>query len=551
MPRRDLTEEGSYMISLLLGSIVEKKDLSVRRNASLRTLIELMNKNDKGVVVVLAGRKPLGILTERDIVELLFNGVDLDETAEQHARKHLITTKSDRTIGYALNLMIDNNIRRMIVLDEENDFLGVITQKDMLRHLENDFYRAAIRVRHLLDRLQPLISAPPDAALNDVLKIIVKHKISSVPLVKSGRAVGIITEKDIIKLAARRVPLARKVSGYMSKPVIAVDPATTLVDVVAAMNDRDIRRVVVNDEEGRALGIITIKDVLRNLEGDYSEFLERKLRHAKDVLNLLPEMMIEVSDARKEHLVAWVNEMVLTRFGRKLIDRPVTRLIPVKTWEKICSGLRRSGTVEDVRFRKDSQIYELSGFFIKTDGKAERGRIQLIIRDITEDIRLSTTDPLTGLYNRRFIHEFLVKEIERSKRLDKSFSVVILDLDDFKRLNDTYGHPAGDAVLRTIAQMITDNVRRADIAGRYGGEEFIVIMPESASGIASYAAERLRSRIEQQAIELPKKKRASLTASFGVATFPQDGTSPDDLLVAADDRLYRAKREGKNRVVFE
>ncbi|MBI3592107.1 MAG: GGDEF domain-containing protein [Nitrospirae bacterium] len=537
------------MISLLLESIVEKKNLYIKKNSSLRDLIDLMNKNQKGVVVVLDGKRPVGILTERDLIEILFNEVDLDERADKYTRKTLITTKGDRTIGHALNLMLENNIRRMIVVDDENNFLGIITQKDMLRHLEEDFYRSTIRVKQILEKLRLLVSASPDNTLHEVLKRMFKNKISAVPIVEGGKAVGIITEKDIIKLAGKRVSLEKNVSRYMSRPVITSGLETPLVAVVKVMNDSIIRRVVIEDKAGSAIGIVTIRDVLKSLEGDYSEFLERKLKHAKDVLNLLPEMLIEVSDTGKEHLVIWANEKAINRFGKKILDRPITEFIPAKTWEKVYSILYKSHKIEDVRFKKNDEVYELSGFFIKTDGKLERGRTHLIVMDITEDIKLSTTDPLTGLYNRRFTNEVLMKEIERSKRLNKKFSIVICDLDDFKRLNDNYGHLSGDEVLRSIAKLMTENTRKLDIVGRYGGEEFVIIMPETARGISFHVSDRLRDKIEHKEITLSKRRKVKITASFGIATIPEDGMSPDDLLITADDRLYKAKREGKNKVV--
>lgn len=537
------------MISLLLKDIAEKKNLYIQNNASLRKSVELMNKNQKGVVVVLDGQKPAGILTERDIIVFLHNEISLSENAREYARKPLITTRGDRTIGYALNLMIENNIRRVVVVDESGNFMGVVTQKDMLRHLEDDFYLSAIKVKHIRESLKPLISVDPADFLREILDRMVKNKISAVPVVKDKKAVGIITEKDILRLAGRRVSLKSPVVKHMSKPVITAMLDTALVDVVKKMNRNNIRRVVIRNRERTALGIVTIRDVLKNLEGDYSKFLERKLKHTKDILNLLPEMLIEVADTRKEQLIIWANEKVMKRFGKRIIDKRITEFIPPNTWEKIYGALLKSGKIENIKYKKDEGIYELSGFFIRTEGRVEKGRVQLIVRDITEEIKMSVTDPLTSLYNRRFINEFLIKELERSKRLRKHFSIAIVDLDDFKKLNDTYGHLAGDIVLKAVSGLMTAGTRKVDLAGRYGGEEFVIIMPETAKNTALQAADRLRAKIENETIPISKRRKVKITASFGIATFPEDGASTDDLLITADDRLYKAKREGKNRVV--
>jgi diguanylate cyclase (GGDEF)-like protein len=543
-------EGRNYLISLLLKNIVQKENFYVQSHTSLRNLIDLMNRNQKGVVVVLEDKRPVGILTERDVVEILYRGISLDERVDTYAKKKLVMTRGDRTIGYALNLTIENNIRRVIVVDESDNFLGIITQQDLLKYLEEDFYRSTIKVKHILEKLGYLISVSPDDSLKDVLQKMVENRISAVSVIKDEMPVGIITEKDILKLVSREVSLEEKVSRYMSYPPITAGLDTTLVDVVKIMNERDIRRVIIVNNEGLAVNMLTIRDVLRNLEGDYNKFLERKLKSAKDILNLLPEMLIEVTDTGKEQIIIWANEKVLSKFGKEIIDKPVTDFIPQESWEKVQENIRKLNKIENIKLKKGNEIYELSGFFIPTEGKIERGRYQLIIRDITEDVQLSTTDPLTTIYNRRFINEFLMKEIERSKRSKKHFSIVICDIDNFKAINDTYGHLSGDIVLKTFSQLLSNNIRNLDVVGRYGGDEFVIILPEATNEIARNVIERLKLKIEGMEIEVPKEDRVKITASFGISTFPEDGISSDDLLVVSDERLYKAKSWGKNKVVF-
>ena len=162
---------------------------------------------------------------------------------------------------------------------------------------------------------------------------------------------------------------------------------------------------------------------------------------------------------------------------------------------------------------------------------------------------LSIRDPLTNLYNRRYLMEFLYKELEKSKRLDRYLSIIMLDLDDFKKINDVYGHQMGDLCLKTLADVIIGNTRDMDVAGRYGGEEFIIVLPDTDKGNALSVANRLRSAIK--GIKIPSSNGfITLSASFGVASFPEDGINIDDLIKVADDRTYEAKRSGKDRVVL-
>jgi diguanylate cyclase (GGDEF)-like protein len=162
--------------------------------------------------------------------------------------------------------------------------------------------------------------------------------------------------------------------------------------------------------------------------------------------------------------------------------------------------------------------------------------------------RLSVTDRLTELYNHGYFLQRLEEEINRSDRFSHCMSLIMLDIDDFKEFNDSYGHPRGDDVLRSVSATIRGNLREMDIAARYGGEEFVVVLPETDSSGACAVAERIRSGIGG-VDEVPDGYGAHRrTVSIGVATFPQDGRSARELLEAADAAMYVAKRAGKNRV---
>ncbi|MDY6990601.1 MAG: diguanylate cyclase [Thermodesulfobacteriota bacterium] len=537
--------------NLFLHDIVAHNNMWVEADATLRHLFLLMQENKKGVVVVLKEGMPIGILTERDVVNLLYKGVNFDEKAQLFARKPLIVITGMRTISYALSLMVENNIRRLVVVDRDGGFLGVVTQGEVLDHLEEDFYRSTLKVKHIVDQLRDLVGGAQDDTIRAVLEKMVEHNIGAVPILENGMATGIITEKDVLNLANKDISLDHHAGRHMSSPAICATLETKLIDVVKMLGSKDIRRVVVQGAEAEAVGVITERDLVRNLEGDYNEFLERKLRYTKEVLNLLPEMLIELLDTGDEQLVVWANEKVVSVFGRQIIDRPVTDLVPWEKWRDIYPALIEQNKIEEVRFKRDHSLYEFSGFYLPLDRATEKGRIEMFLRDITEEVMLATTDPLTKIYNRRYMNEFLAKETERSRRSKKEFAVILADVDDFKRINDTYGHLSGDFVLKKIVDGMIRGTREYDIVGRYGGEEFLIIMPEIEKSAAVHVAERMRRSIETQQIELSDGERVTVTVSFGIAGFDEDGSSPEDLLIKADERLYKAKWQGKNRVVFQ
>jgi polar amino acid transport system substrate-binding protein len=157
--------------------------------------------------------------------------------------------------------------------------------------------------------------------------------------------------------------------------------------------------------------------------------------------------------------------------------------------------------------------------------------------------RIAAEDSLTGLYNRRKINELIQHEIERSERYQKGFSVIIMDIDYFKRVNDRHGHLAGDELLKMLAQILLDTIRHTDEVGRWGGEEFVVLCPETNNEGASSLADKIRQKIEHSTFNAYGKQ----TASFGIACY-QEGDTIDNIISHADEALYMAKNAGRNRV---
>ena len=169
-------------------------------------------------------------------------------------------------------------------------------------------------------------------------------------------------------------------------------------------------------------------------------------------------------------------------------------------------------------------------------------------RDFEQQYKLATTDGLTDLYNHRYFQEQMRMQIENSKRYETEFSLIILDIDFFKKFNDTFGHQAGDAVLRQVAQTLKRNVRATDIVCRYGGEEMSIILPNTGKDVAYSTAEKICKRVSDNKFRLIGDKEVTVTISLGVSTYPYDGNTASELIEAADKRLYNAKHNGRNQV---
>jgi diguanylate cyclase (GGDEF)-like protein/PAS domain S-box-containing protein len=185
-----------------------------------------------------------------------------------------------------------------------------------------------------------------------------------------------------------------------------------------------------------------------------------------------------------------------------------------------------------------------------TTAVCEQISLALANLKLRETLRLqSIRDQLTGLFNRRYLEESLERELRRAARKQRTLGAIMLDIDHFKRFNDEFGHDAGDAVLRALGKLLLHGVRGEDIACRYGGEEFTLILPEADAATARGRADELRQAASQLYLEYEGRNLGSIELSFGVAVFPDNAGSADSLLRAADEALGRAKRGGRNRVV--
>lgn len=191
----------------------------------------------------------------------------------------------------------------------------------------------------------------------------------------------------------------------------------------------------------------------------------------------------------------------------------------------------------------DGEVSQLTGVFNDMVRRLRDGRAELE--------RLSVTDDLTGLANRRQLDDELAREVQRSERHAHPFAVLMLDVDRFKVFNDTHGHPAGDAVLEQLAQILRDSAREVDTAARYGGEEFFLILPETSVDGAVAIAERIRARTEAHRFAIDGvAAEVTVTVSIGCAVFPDHARTPEALIEAADQALYRSKQGGRNRVTL-
>ncbi|MCP4409238.1 MAG: sensor domain-containing diguanylate cyclase [Gammaproteobacteria bacterium] len=290
------------------------------------------------------------------------------------------------------------------------------------------------------------------------------------------------------------------------------------------------------------------------------EALKEAVASQNAILAAIPDLMFEL-DQRGRYLNLWArnpNELACSK--AELLGRTVSEMLPTDAADQVMSALREA----DEKGQSHGQQIQLTTadgelwFELSTslkDGVSSPHRFIMLSHNITKrkhmeaKLRyLSFHDPLTGLYNRNVLEQQLNDEIHRAVRYNHALSIFMLDIDHFKPINDTYGHGIGDTVLRSFATVLESSIRKTDYATRYGGEEFVVILPETSPPKAEELAERLRNQVAEYSIPIEDDEELNITTSIGVSTFPEHGKSWEDLLNAADSAMYAAKDGGRNCV---
>ncbi|OHE58324.1 MAG: hypothetical protein A2Z47_02320 [Thermodesulfovibrio sp. RBG_19FT_COMBO_42_12] len=554
-------------------SIISRDIITLGPKEFLRIAVEKMNFHNVSCVVVVEDKRPVGILTESDIVRLVCNNTDLDLTRLQSVMKGPVVAVSEEAeISEVANLMVVNDLRRLVVVDSGYNITGIVTQTDIIKNLKIESFISFREVEQIMKR--EVISVGEKDSLPKAIEFMAKNRISCVPVVEYNKPLGMITEHDITKaILMNRV--SDNVKGVMTTPVLTVNGEVNLFDATRLMEENKLRQLVVVDTEGNVIGIVTLSDIIRDIRADYMELLKNMLKEKSRALvesemkyRTLVERSLESILIIQEGLIKFVNPTLLRVLNydeKEMVGMDIFRFIYPNDRELFSENLSNfssSNQVEsklEIRMvhRNGEGIYmEILSTQIQYEGKPA---ILAALRNVNERKkaeaelkRLVITDDLTGLFNQRFFYIQLVKEIERAKRHDRPLSMLLIDIDIFKDFNDRYGHWEGDYVLKKIGEILLTNVREIDMAFRYGGEEFAVLLPETKHEDAIIVAERIRKTVAQT-VFYPftlngQPDVVSKTVSIGVTEFRHEDNMKS-FLKRVDSALYQAKESGRNMVV--
>lgn len=770
--------------------------------------IEVITSKNANIGVFLEDGYPVGLITERDVIKNIITGKCDDSLAFDYAAKNVISVRENRSIEYAIFLMSENNIKRLVVCTTDGKFAGILSQDIITTHLNTYLNKNKLRAINLV-RGQQIITMSENTSLYAIASCFYNNKIGITPLMKEGCISGVITETDILTLSKSGVDFSQNANHFMSSPPIIVNEFASLEEILNIFEHYRIKHVIVASNNCAPLGIISKRDIVRNMNENYYKMLERKARNFKITINTLSTPALELFNDGNEFIVEWYNQAAIDIFDKDIFDKSLHEVVGKNIEDRIKTALKNNDLKKEILYTLDDEVYDikasllndntvslifnnitkyhnakrfihslfdlLTEIIIVTDGKSisfsnvsmlkffgvealedfkrhsscicdhfidgegylsgdkegkwvqeslqktkegktckvkmrtpegrerifqlvtkefpeihssyvssffditdaelyknmihfqnqtledmveqrttelnvskkllekaqtisrlgsciydfetkqvecfgnlreilsidkeltsiegfvnlldELGRLEFkkainkliethqdsslqvnldpalssktifikaepyeikngkvvkvfgAVQDITEHVELTRKanfDSLTSIYNRHKIEDIKLNDLELIRKNAKHVSLVVFDIDRFKQVNDVYGHAKGDCVLRELTEIVKTSIRESDIFARWGGEEFLLILPGSDLKNAYIAAEKLRQVIELSVmcgIE-------NITCSFGVSLL-RKGEDFDTAFKRSDNALYEAKNSGRNRVVQE
>ena len=322
----------------LIKLISEAKD-SINYDVTLQEILDSMIKNKTKHFVLLDKNKPMGIITERDILFLYAKHINLNQKAIDFAKKKLITSKQNREINYVLSLMLNHNVRIILVLDKNDNYIGSIIQEKIIFQLEEDLFKTNIKAKELIKNSSKAFIVQKESNIQDAIDLMNEKNLGSVLIFDGKNPIGILTESDVINLAEKNIDTTLNIQDFMHKNLIYSNKEELLFNVVMKLKENSIRRAVILDREKEEYYLITSKDILNNIKGNYNLLLESKLKDVKNTFDSLNEAVIELFDNDDEQIIHWYNKKASILFDIE-IDRDITSIIPPQKWASIYKKIK-------------------------------------------------------------------------------------------------------------------------------------------------------------------------------------------------------------------
>ncbi|MFQ5645831.1 MAG: diguanylate cyclase [bacterium] len=577
------------MLANTIQSIINTDEALLQTGALLKEAISLMNEKNNSCIIIDEKRFPVGIITERDLIRIAAGNLNTGRIrVEEVMTSPVKTVTKDMDIYEAALYLNENNIRRIVIVNESGEFMGLINQTDLKDHLGSVYYVKLKTIRNIMT--SQVITAEYDEKMSVSLNKMSEHRLSCIVVCKGAVPVGMLTERDVSQLIEKNESyFDLNTKEVMISPLCTISHQTSIFEAAKLMKTRKIRRLVVIDEKGLLAGLVTESDIVKHFDACCLESLRNIMVKDRDFINTLKDGVLEVYPQINGE-ITWINHAGAKLLGYESIEGVVGKRLEdlfqeKKDLETLLERLKADGEARDFRAffnRPHHDPFYMEGMFDSfTDEFDCTTSIRATFRDITQRKRseemvdkkvkeqtreiseknkqlkkankklkeLSIRDGLTNLMNLRYFCEILNMEVAKSKRYNLPLSCIIIDIDDFKFINDNFGHAIGDFALIKTAELLKKNVRETDVVARYGGDEFTIVLPNTDFNVALLVANRILEAFRNYDLKNDSCSFGKISVSIGVSALPNDLISTDkQLMEYADKSMYRAKEHGKNNV---
>ncbi len=558
--------------NLTVREVIRSRILQCDHAESVADVAARMHGAGCSSIIVTRDGEPVGIWTERDSLAIdFYNPASVGRQISQVMSSPIKTVDGDIPLHEVSVRFRNDRVRHYLVLDQGRP-IGVVTQTDVVMNQGIEHYL------HLRS-VDTAISGPPlvleaDSALGAGADLMRRERVDAALVIYPDGECGIITERDLIRLIAER-RLDAPVGDSASRPLITVAPNVSLYRARNTLLEGRVRHVGVLDAgSGKVIGIVSFSDILSGIELVYVKELRQALEERNQALTVsrrnlqLADKVIEsslegiiVTDAAQR--IVNVNPAFTRMMGYEpqavIGERPSMfssgrhgpefyRLM----WESIGENGHWQGEIWNRR--ANGEVFpELLTITAITDDNGGVTHYAAVFSDISElkeneqKIRhLAYYDPLTGLPNRRLFQDRLGMAIAHAHRGGIRLALIFVDLDRFKRINDSLGHEAGDRVLKTVADRLAGVVHEDDTVARLGGDEFVVMLSDLKHEEGAVTVAQRICEAMNEPLDVGSAEYSVVTCSLGISLYPEDGLSLEELVRNADSAMYRAKDLGRN-----
>lgn len=534
----------------------------------VREAARLMVEARCSSVLVEADGQIIGIWTEQDALDLdvadpAIGAVPVADSMSSPVK----TLAMDTGIGEAALRFREEKVRHFLVVDSRGTRRGIVSQSDIVINQGLEYFISLREIASVFNQRHTAVAG--SLPLAEAVRLMRQDRLDAVIVNCPRRGLGILTERDIVRLLGTGA-VAADVADAASYPLITLPVKASLFHARKLFMERHIRHLGVTGEDGELLGLMTFADILANIEHEYVHHLREALRESEQRLadsNHHLRLAAKAFESTFEGILVtdadYVIESVNPAFTRitgytpeDVIGRTPSLLASgrhdAEFYRQMYRALDAAGywQGEICNRRKNGEVYvEWLTINAVRDGDDRITNYVAVFTDFTtrkaaeEQMRfLAQHDALTGLSNRGLLRDRLLRAIPHAHRNGRKLAVIFLDLNDFKIINDTLGHEAGDYTLKAVAQRLTGCVRAEDTVSRLGGDEFIVLLEEL--GCAADAIPVVDKIVE--AIGQPigfGGRQLQVSTSVGISIYPDHGTEPDELVRNADAAMYQAKAD--------